>query len=234
MPGKKIQLLLVDDEENILNALYRIFRDDPSYEITIAHSAQDALQKISSIPVDIVISDQRMPGMGGAELLQEIRNRYPDSIRFLLSGYADVEAIISAINEGDIYRFVKKPWNNEELKNLVKGAVGQRDISRIISEAVFRARRIINISKDLEIYVSEDKKNLHIKLKDSSKIIPAESILRLIDFIIGAIESEDATGKRNFAFTGGMVNKKEGRIILSVDLGKDLSLTIEFPSVNKP
>lgn len=234
MPEKKIQLLLVDDEENILNALYRIFRDDQTYEITTAHSAQDALQKIASIPVDIVISDQRMPGMGGAELLQEIRNRYPDSIRFLLSGYADVEAIISAINEGDIYRFIKKPWNNEELKSLVKGAIGQRDISRIISEAVFRARRIVNISKDLEVFVSEDKKNLHIKLKDSSKIIPAESILRLIDFIVGVIESDDKIGKKGLAFTGGMVNKKEGRIILSVDLGKDLNLTIEFPSIAKP
>ena len=226
---KKYHLVLVDDEENILNALCRVFRDDPSYEIITAHDAQDALQKIAAVSVDIIISDQRMPGMGGAELLQEIRNRYPDSIRFLLSGYADVEAIISAINEGDIYRFIKKPWNNEELKNLVKSAINQRDISRIISEAVFRAKRIINVSRDIEVTVSEDKKNLNIKLKDSSKIMPPENILRLIDFIIGTVESGGKIGKESLAFSGGMFNKKEGKIILSVDLGKDLNLTIEFP-----
>lgn len=233
MQEKKYYLLLVDDEENILNALCRIFRGDVSYEIITAHNAQDALQKIATIPVDVVISDQRMPGMGGAELLQEIRNRYPDSVRFLLSGYADVEAIISAINEGDIYRFVKKPWNNEELKSLVKGALNQRDISRIISEAVFRAKRVINVSKDIDVVVSEDKKNISLKLKDSSKIISAESALRLIDFVMGAIESEEKFAKKNLFFAGGTINKKEGKIILSVDLGRDLSLTIEFPPVSK-
>ncbi len=229
MQEKKCNLLLVDDEENILNALYRIFRDDVSYEIITAHNAQDALQKIAVVPVDIVISDQRMPGMGGAELLQEIRNRYPDSIRFLLSGYADVEAIISAINEGDIYRFIKKPWNNDELKTIVRTAVSQRDISRIISEAVFRAKRIINVSRDIDVVVSEDKKHVSIKLKDSSKIIPPESLLRLVDFIIGMIESDEKLGKKNLSFSSGIVNKKEGKIILSVDLGKDMNLSIEFP-----
>lgn len=229
---KKYHLLLVDDEENILNALYRIFREDTSYEIITAHNAQDALQKVAHTPIDIVISDQRMPGMGGAELLQEIRNQYPDSIRFLLSGYADVEAIISAINEGDIYRFIKKPWNNEELKNLVKHAIGQRDISRIISEAVFRAKRIININKDIEVVVSEDKKNLSLKLKDSSKVLPTESLLRLVDFIVGTIESGDNLDKKGFAFSSGVVNKKDGRITLSVDLGKDMSLSIDFPTAS--
>lgn len=226
---RKYHLVLVDDEESILNALYRVFRDDPDYEIITAHDAQDALQKVAAVAVDVIISDQRMPGIGGAELLQEIRNRYPDSIRFLLSGYADVEAIISAINEGDIYRFIKKPWNNEELKNLVKNAINQRDISRIISEAVFRAKKIINVSRDIEVTVSDDTKNLNLKLKDSSKIMPPENILRLIDFIIGTVESSGKVGKESLVFSGGMFNKKEGRVILSVDLGKDLNLTIEFP-----
>lgn len=226
---KKYHLVLVDDEENILNALCRVFRDDQSYEIITAHDARDALQKTATVAVDVIISDQRMPGMGGAELLQEIRNRYPDSIRFLLSGYADAEAIISAINEGDIYRFIKKPWNNEELKNLVKNAINQRDISRIISEAVFRAKRIINVSRDIEVTVSEDMNNLNIKLNDSSKIMPPENILRLIDFIIGTVESSGKVGKKSLVFSGGMFHKKEGKIILSVNLGKDLNLTIEFP-----
>ncbi len=226
---KKLKLLLVDDEENILSALNRVFRDDNVYEIITAHSAQDALQKVSSVSVDVVISDQRMPGMGGAELLQKIRDLYPDSIRFLLSGYADVEAIISAINEGDIYRFIKKPWNNEDLKMLVKKAIGQRDISRLISEAIFRAKRTIDAGKDLEVATSEDKKSLIVKLKDSSKVISPENILRLVDFIIGTVESEGKITDGQFRFSSGMINKKEGRIVLSIDMGKSISLNIELP-----
>lgn len=226
---KKYCLLLVDDEENILNALYRIFRDDPTYEIITAHNAQDALAKIAHLTVDIVISDQRMPGMGGAELLHEIRNKYPDCIRFLLSGYADVEAIISAINEGDIYRFIKKPWNNDDLKALVKNAIGQRDVSHIVSEAIFRARTIINDAKDIEVEVSEDKTNLRLKIKDSSKIISVKSVLRLIDFILDVVDSDEKLEKKNLLFSGGIVNKSGGKIILSIDLGKDMNVSIELP-----
>lgn len=228
MPRKYI-LLLVDDEENILSALNRIFREEKIYEIITAHDAQDALQKISKTAVDIVISDQRMPGMGGAELLKEIRDTHPDSIRFLLSGYADVEAIISAINEGDIYRFIKKPWNNEEIKDLVKISITQRDVSRIISEAVFRAKKTIDISRDVHVVTSEDKKNISIKLMNTTKIISTGSLLRLVDFIIAAIESEGKLKDSEFSLISGMINRKEGKIILSIDMGKEISLNIEFP-----
>lgn len=228
---QKYNLLLVDDEENILSALQRIFRGDETLEIITASSAQDALQKIANVSVDVVISDQRMPGMRGAELLQEIKARYPDSIRFLLSGYADIEAIISAINEGDIYRFIKKPWDNVELKNMVKQSLEQRTISRIISEAVFRAKRIIGVSSDIKVDSSSDKRSLNISLSDSSKIIPPESILRLIDFIVGTMEAEGKLDKAGFS--GGTFDKKEGKVVLSVDLAKDIKLNIEFPSAKK-
>lgn len=226
----KYKLLLVDDEENILNALVRVFRGEEDFEIIMAHNAQDAQQKIAHTSIDIVISDQRMPGMGGAELLKVIRDMYPDSIRFLLSGYADVEAIITAINEGDIYRFIKKPWNNDELKALVKKSIGQRDITRIISETVFRAKRTLEINKDIEMAISSDGKGLTLKMKDSSRVIPPESLLRLVDFIIGAVESEGKLNEGEFHFSGGTINKQGGKIALVVDMGKDISLNIEFPS----
>lgn len=228
MPAK-YKLLLVDDEENILSALGRVFRDDEAYEIIMARNAQEGLDKASHTAIDIVISDQRMPGMGGAEMLKNIREMYPDCIRFLLSGYADVEAIISAINEGDIYRFIKKPWNNDELKALVKKSISQRDISRIISEAVFRAKRTLEVSRDIDVIVSEDKKNLTMKLNDPSRVIATESLLRLVDFIVGTVESEGRLQEGQFSFSAGTVNKKEGKIVLTVDMGKDISLNIVFP-----
>ncbi|PIQ89587.1 MAG: hypothetical protein COV72_02290 [Candidatus Omnitrophica bacterium CG11_big_fil_rev_8_21_14_0_20_42_13] len=228
--AEKLKMLLVDDEENILNALCRVFRGDDSYEIITANNAHDALNKASTMPVDIIISDQRMPGMGGAELLQKIRDMYPDSIRFLLSGYADVEAIISAINEGDIYRFVKKPWNNEELKGLVKNSISQRDITRIISEAIFRARRTVDLNRDIDVAVSDDGRNINVRLKETSKVIPAHNVLRLIDFVIGSIESEGKLDAKGIKFSSGVVNKKEGKINLAIELGKGINLTIELPS----
>jgi two-component system NtrC family sensor kinase len=111
-----IKILCVDDERNVLRALERIFLDD-DYEIVIAGSGEEGLQIMEEAgPFQVVISDYRMPVMNGVEFLKSVYDRWPETVRIVLSGYADAGAIVSAINEGHIYRFIPKPWNDDELR----------------------------------------------------------------------------------------------------------------------
>lgn len=117
-------LLLVDDEEGVLNALRRNFQDE-NYRVLTANGAQQALSQMENQRVHLVIADHRMPGMPGAELLKEIKQRWPDTIRIMLTGYADVQAIMGAVNEGAVYKFITKPWNDEDLRLTVSLALQQ-------------------------------------------------------------------------------------------------------------
>ncbi|NWB87743.1 MULTISPECIES: HD domain-containing phosphohydrolase [Pseudomonas] len=110
----KPRVLLVDDEESILNSLRRLLRSQ-GYELFLADSGARALEIMAEQPIDLVISDARMPNMDGATLLARIHELYPACLRILLTGYADLDMIAKAINEGRIYRYLSKPWNDEEL-----------------------------------------------------------------------------------------------------------------------
>lgn len=120
----RFTLLFVDDEENVLNALRRIFLEE-NYEILTATSGEEAIKIMENNVVHLVISDHRMPGMLGSELLKEIKNRWPETIRIMLTGYADVQAIMGAVNEGAVYKFITKPWNDEDLRLTVSLALQQ-------------------------------------------------------------------------------------------------------------
>ncbi|WP_331691904.1 HD domain-containing phosphohydrolase [Pseudomonas sp. ZY71] len=114
MPAHRPTVLLVDDEESILNSLRRLLRGQP-YDLLLATSGAQALEILAQQPVNLVMSDARMPGMDGASLLAHVRERYPATARIMLTGYADPAAIIKAINDGQIHRYISKPWNDEEL-----------------------------------------------------------------------------------------------------------------------
>jgi len=115
-------LLLVDDEENILNSLRRILRSEP-YALLTCNDGETALQLMEQQPVDLVISDARMPGMDGASLLAQVQQRWPSCLRILLTGYADLTTTVKAINEGHIYRYISKPWDDNELRLIIRQAL---------------------------------------------------------------------------------------------------------------
>lgn len=125
----RFTLLLVDDEENILNSLRRVLRGEP-YELLLANGGEQALQLMQSQTVDLVISDARMPGMDGATLLTEIQSRWPGCMRILLTGYADLSTTIKAINQGQIYRYISKPWNDDELRLIIRQALNYQHVER--------------------------------------------------------------------------------------------------------
>ncbi|OPB33443.1 HD domain-containing phosphohydrolase [Pseudomonas fluorescens] len=126
----KSAVLLVDDEESILNSLRRLLRSQP-YEVVLATSGAQALEIMATRPIDLVMSDARMPGMDGATLLAEVHRLYPATSRILLTGYADLTTIIKAINDGQIHRYISKPWNDEELQLVLQQTLEHQRLERL-------------------------------------------------------------------------------------------------------
>ncbi|MGB4073449.1 EAL domain-containing protein [Pseudomonas sp.] len=111
-------LLLLDDEENILRALARLLRRD-GYKILMATRAQDAFELLAKHDIQVILSDQRMPEMSGTEFFSRVKDLHPETIRIVLSGYTDLKSVTDAINQGAIYRFLTKPWDDEQLRQII-------------------------------------------------------------------------------------------------------------------
>lgn len=114
-------LLILDDEPNILNALRRLLRRE-RYEILTATSPNDAFDLLARHRVQVIISDQRMPDMSGTEFLSRVKQLYPETVRIVLSGYTDLQSLTDAINRGAIYRYLVKPWDDDDLRNQIREA----------------------------------------------------------------------------------------------------------------
>ena len=122
---ERAKILFVDDEPNITETLKRSLRKEP-YDIFTADSAVTALQILATNPIDVVVSDERMPGMSGSVFLGQVRRTYPETVRIILSGQADLEDVVRAINEGEIYRFCMKPINAADLGVTIHHALLQK------------------------------------------------------------------------------------------------------------
>jgi response regulator RpfG family c-di-GMP phosphodiesterase len=150
-------VLLVDDEESILNSLRRLLRGQP-YEVLLATSGAQALEIMALEPVDLVMSDARMPNMDGATLLAHIHQHYPDTLRILLTGYADLTTIVKAINEGQIDRYISKPWHDEELLLTLRQSLAyqhsERERLRLERETWHRNEELKVLNATLEKHVA--------------------------------------------------------------------------------
>jgi len=146
----RYRVLLVDDEPGILKALKRTFHAE-AYEVVTADSGAAALVELGKAPFHVVISDYKMPLMNGAELLERIKNGYPDTIRIMLTGHADTGAVMGAINAGAVYKFILKPWNDDDLRVTVSLALEQFDLvrkNRLLSqENAKKSREISALSR---------------------------------------------------------------------------------------
>ena len=127
--GAPATLLCVDDEPNILASLRRLFRGK-GYRVLVAESGAEGLQVLQTERVDLVISDMRMPEMDGARFLAQVRQHWPDSVRVLLTGYSDIQSIQDAINCGEIYRYITKPWDDNDIVLLVRHALERRALEQ--------------------------------------------------------------------------------------------------------
>ena len=129
MPTENDTILIVDDEPHVISALIRGLDEEP-YRITGAAGGAEALQLMAGQSFKVVISDEKMPGMDGAEFLSLVRERYPETVRIMLTGHASVEATMRAVNRGEIYRFFTKPWDDIELKLAILSALEKYHLER--------------------------------------------------------------------------------------------------------
>jgi len=149
---EKRPLLVVDDEINILHSLYDLFRLD--YRVYTARSGPEAIRILEENEVHVVMADQRMPEMTGVEFLAKVKAAYPDIIRLVFTGYADVRAVIDAINQGNVYRYITKPWDPEELKSIIAQAMEQYqllvDRRRLMQELKDANESLRNANEELQ------------------------------------------------------------------------------------
>jgi CheY-like chemotaxis protein len=160
-PGR---LLLVDDEPNILAALRRLLRRD-GYDIVADTDAHAALRRLETEDFDVIVSDQRMPDITGVEFLRRAKTLRPHSMRIVLSGYTDLDSVTSAINEGAIYKFLTKPWDDDQLRSHIAAAMRHKhlesDNRRMAAELQLVNARQQALNAQLAALVHEQSNTLH-------------------------------------------------------------------------
>ncbi|RUO31259.1 HD domain-containing phosphohydrolase [Aliidiomarina soli] len=173
MATTTIRVLLVDDESNVLSSLQRLLRNE-SMQIHTAGSGKDALALMESEEIDILVSDSRMPEMDGSELLTLVQKRWPRCIRILLTGYPEMESLIKSINQGHLYRFIQKPWNDDEVRGVLRQAArlayAERERSRLTKLIQARNRKLRDLNQQLELSVTKRTNALRkaIQLRDKA------------------------------------------------------------------
>ena len=150
----RYNILIVDDEPANVRALQRLFRDE--YEVLTAFSGAEALELVQHHDVVLMITDQRMPEMTGIELLKKTVSLRPRMVRIILTGYTDVEALVEAINCGQVYRYVTKPWNNEDLRVMVRRALEHYETNRNSYELTLANERLLSRLRDIQQLASLD------------------------------------------------------------------------------
>jgi putative nucleotidyltransferase with HDIG domain len=169
LPIEKPGVLFVDDEVNILKSLARLFRADP-VRVFAASSAAEALALLATEPIQVVVSDQRMPGTTGAKLLAQVRERWPEVARILLTGHAEIQVAIEAINRGEIFRLLTKPWNDQELRATVRGALDdvamRSEVRRLNQLTREQNTSLCEVNASLERKVAERTAELEAKNRE--------------------------------------------------------------------
>ncbi|GHB42494.1 response regulator [Mongoliitalea lutea] len=151
IPDDKVSVLYVDDEMHNLQAFKATFRRD--FKVHIAISADEGRAILSKEKVDIIITDQRMPDETGVDFLESIIPTHPEPMRILLTGYTDIQAVIDAINKGQIYHYLTKPWDEEYLKNVIRNAF---EVFSLRKENKKLTQDLIRVNEQLEFLLRQN------------------------------------------------------------------------------
>ncbi len=151
MEKKNINVLYIDDEVDNLNSFRATFRRE--FNITTAESAEEAIKILEKDVIHVILSDQRMPKMTGIEFFEHIQPIFPDPIRILITGYTDINAVIDAINRGQVYKYLSKPWNEDDVKIFVEKAY---EVFRLRKENIELTNKLIDVNKKLEFMARQN------------------------------------------------------------------------------
>jgi putative nucleotidyltransferase with HDIG domain len=183
-------VLFVDDEVNILKAVKRLLRNEP-WEVQCASRPQEALELLHTQTVQVVVSDQRMPEMSGVDLLAAVRERHPDVVRMMLTGYTEMNVAVEAINRGEIFRLITKPWNDEELKATLRQAFDHFDLKEEI-------KRLNQVTREQNFKLQDMNRNLEYKVRDRTKQLAEKhaelrtAYIQTIRALAEAVDAKDA------------------------------------------
>lgn len=186
-PNETYSLLLVDDETNILRSLKRLFLELPDTQVFTAESAVEASKILKQHPVDVVISDERMPEIEGHRFVQFVKKYYPDTLRIILTGYSDMEAMREAVNRGDVYRYLFKPWDDNELLVIIRNALEHsragrerdglnRQLSQLVHKRTNELQKALEYIKQQQQETEESLKNTFVFLDNVISMIHAETV----------------------------------------------------------
>jgi response regulator RpfG family c-di-GMP phosphodiesterase len=171
--GKVFTVLFVDDEENVLRSLRRLALEE-DFDVITAPSGPEGLEVLAKTSVAVIVSDQRMPGMSGAEFLERAKDISPDSVRIVLTGYADITAAIDAINKGGAYRYITKPWNDSDLLLTIRQGVETfrlvKENRRLTALTTKQNEELQRWSSELEICVQEQTIDLSRKNRELTEL----------------------------------------------------------------
>jgi response regulator RpfG family c-di-GMP phosphodiesterase len=212
-------LLLVDDETNIVSALKRLLRRD-SYTIHTASSGQEGLDILAGQQIDVIVSDQRMPGMTGVEFLRQAKQLYPDTTRIVLSGYSELQSVVAAVNEGAVYKFLMKPWDDEQLREHISDAFRRKEMedeNRRLDLELKQANSALSATnRRLEEVLVQQHKRIEL---DEISLDVAREALDLVPVPVLALDIENVIAYMNAA---AVVLFQDGAALLGSDAAHSL------------
>lgn len=170
----EVRILCVDDEPNILSALRRTLTSF-GYKVIAASSGQEGLKLLQNEPVQLVISDMRMPGMDGVSFLEYVSVRWPDTVRVLLTGYSSLESTIDAVNRGHVYCYIAKPWDDDDLKVTVSQALHHYDVvmenKRLADQVRAQQDQMLEQQREIEQLKRKHPSLMAVERSDDGSII---------------------------------------------------------------
>ncbi|MBK7945934.1 MAG: response regulator [Flavobacteriales bacterium] len=208
MTNGRIRVLFVDDEDNNLKAFRASFRRE--MEVLVAPSGNEALKILEKEPVHVIVSDQRMPGMSGSEFLAIARQRHPQIMRMLLTGYSDLEAVVKAVNEGGIYSYATKPWDENDLRLRIQQAFEIQQLRTEKERLLDRYSQVFEATADPIVIVDQRGQVLEANVACATLIgLKREELLqrRFTEFL------EDAKG-----LVRNLKQHRTGKDFVNVDL----------------
>lgn len=210
------KVLVVDDEPQVAHALRRLLKRE-GFDVQVAFNGAEALERLKEFTPDIVLSDFRMPGMTGGELLQQVKRSHPLALRLIISGYADFKSVVASVNEGEICRFISKPWDDAELVTYLKGLLRHRETMAQLY-APFRAA-----PRGVSAEVSPSDAALVLKVQVADPAFPADQALALIERFAGLLADD------SLKVVGGLLERYGGRLSFVAEVGGPQRLRLELP-----
>jgi two-component system, OmpR family, response regulator VicR len=211
-----VRILVVDDEPQIGSALRRLLRRE-GYEVQTALTGEEALVTLQGFAADVVLSDFRMPGMTGAELLGRVKRTHPLTLRIIISGHADFKAVLASVNEGEVCRFITKPWDDGELVSYLRTMLQQRETL----EQLYRPFATPRPGLRADPAYREGSLLLEVEVREPP--FEKEQALALLERLAG-VAAGDGLG-----MVGGLLERHRGRLSFVAEVGGAQRLKLELP-----